>query len=324
MSEYGRVLAVSREPRSDLLLEQAVAGATSLEVDDTSDFADNGGLLRITDPEGTTEDVRYLAPDRDLDLLPLENALANTYDEGSEVIPLPVRNHRVAYVQLDDPDSLPIRARVPYAMRQQLPLGIRGDELAEDETEIRAPENVIVDLVGGDWVVRDIVGTETAIEEAGTEAQLIEKSFTIPDAAVVGEYMQLWPIPIDLRFVRVDVVAGDAPSGGDLEMNLRVWDENVNSAAGVFSVDSRLKVPSGENVDSAEIGDLDTTWNVKVVRKREKLGLKVITANGAGAIVVSCVFEPIGPEETEVLALHRTAALAAAADIATSGVVVPP
>lgn len=323
MSEFGRVLAVSREPRSDQLAAAAAVNDVVLLVEEASQFSESGGTARLVDPEGTTEDVRYASADLTADTLTLVNGLLNAYDEGTEVIPLPVRNSRVAYVQLDDPDSLPIRARVPYAIRQQLPLGIRGDELAEDETEIRSPENVIVDLVAGDWVVRDIVGTETAIEEAGTESQLIEKSFQISGEAVVQEYMQLWPIPTDLRFVRVDVVAGTPPSGGDLEMNLRVWSEDLGSVAGVFTVDSRLIVPDGQYVDSAEVGDLDTEWNIKILRKREKLGVKVVTASGAGAVTVSCVFEPVGPEDTEPLALQRGTAVGATGGVASSGVVNP-
>lgn len=323
MSEFGRVLAVSREPRGDQLAVAAVVNDTVLFLEDASDFSEKGGKAQVTDPEGATEEVRYQAVDLTADTITLTNGILNAYEEGSEVKPIPTRNSRVAYVQLDDPDSLPIRATVPFAMRQQLPLGIRGDELAEDETEIRAPENVIVDITAGNWVVRDIVGIETAIEDAGIESQLIEKSFTIPGNAEVTTYMQLWPAPIDLRFVRVDVVAGIPPSGGDLEMNLRVYSEDIATSVGVFTTDSRLLVPSGESVDSAEIGDLDTNWNVQIIRQREKLGVKVVTASGAGAVVISCVFEPVGPQDTQKLALQRTLAVAASAGIATSGVINP-
>ena len=324
MSESGRVLAVSLEARADQLVQDESSSATTLHLNDVADFNETGGQARLTDDDGNVQDVVYTVASMEDDTLTLAAGLLTSFPEGTEVMPLPRKNSRMAYVQLDDPDFPAIMARIPYGMRNQLPLGMRSDELAENDLAIRSPENVLVDLVSGYWMVTDIVGTETALEDVGTEAELIEQPFTIVgDATNSTSYPQLWPIPTNMRFVRVDVCAGTPPSGGDLEMNLRVYSEDALSSVPVFATDARLIVPDGDKVAAAEIGDLDTEWLRQEVYEREKLGVRVVTANGAADIVISCVFEPIGPRDAEPLAQQRFGELDAVGDISTSGVINP-
>jgi hypothetical protein len=163
---HGTVLAVTRELAGDALAAAATATDEVLYLDDVSEFDEDGGQATVTDAEddSITETVTYSAVDSDGESVTLVDPLVNSYTVGSLVLLYPEQRDRYAYVQPDDPDLLPVQARVPHALKATVPLGQRADEPETGDTDNTPGEEVIVELQRDEWVVTDVLRQDPVID----------------------------------------------------------------------------------------------------------------------------------------------------------------
>lgn len=191
-TEHGFVAAVTSKLDGDTLAVAATALDTVIYLEDASPFAEDGGSAFIDD--GTnSEELVYLSVDLDTDSMTLDVGLTNSYAIETEVTVYPETRTRVAEVRLDDDDDDGlITARVPYSMIPFLPTGIRD----------QGGESVVVELLRGSWVIRDVLGEEPVVEGASavdtTPPPVPENVVTLQDKdAVICD----WTDPLDVADV---------------------------------------------------------------------------------------------------------------------------
>lgn len=146
-----RVTSVSEEPAGSELDAAISAGATVIPVVDSDDFEVEGGQLLLDD--GTNAEILPYAYDEDADeitVTPTENAYA-----AETPVSVPGAVERWASVL--EPDSEEeLEARVPHALYDRLPLGVRQDD---GEAEI-----VEVDYLDDELVVADVLFREPVVD----------------------------------------------------------------------------------------------------------------------------------------------------------------
>lgn len=150
VTESGRVVAVSIEERRGALTSAVSIGATSLTLDDTSDFDEDGGTLLIG-----SQVVGYTAVDDDAGTVTLAAAVTAAADaedwvSAYDTVTGKAFVDKVALVQIegDEAEGDPVPALVPLESWDRLPEGIRGS----------AAEDVTIEFDGEDWTVTDIDG----------------------------------------------------------------------------------------------------------------------------------------------------------------------
>jgi hypothetical protein len=183
MNEHGRVLAVTDETLGDNLVEAAAPAATTLYVEDASVFLETGGTVLVEDDDGNSEQVAYSAISLDDDTLTV-TAITGTFSAGARVSLYPLQTQRFATVALDDPELGTLQARVPFSMQPSLPDGIRDDG---------AEEEVLVELLRGEWTLVDILRSVPTVDGAYVElvadqvtADVIAAEAVTADAIAAG------------------------------------------------------------------------------------------------------------------------------------------
>lgn len=149
MAEQGFVYDVKLYRFGSYAASAASAGATSLPVEDASDFDEDGGSVTVY-AAGGTNTYAYSKVDFDLDVLTLTSPLVNAVVEGDRCEVYPAASEKRAVILTNDSEET-IDARVPVEMVDVFDQGIR----VESERE-----NVLVDLVDDEWVVVDMPGQE--------------------------------------------------------------------------------------------------------------------------------------------------------------------
>jgi hypothetical protein len=156
----GTVQAVNAQAIGDELAVAAIVGATVLTVDDAADFAEDGGVLRVGNAEAS-ELVTYTACDDASSTITLATGLVSAWPVGTRVELWDSRAGTV-YVQylaqvslsgdIDNDDT--VQAVVQHALAALLPEGIRAPGQAE---------SVIIELIGSQWYVTNVVGQQPAL-----------------------------------------------------------------------------------------------------------------------------------------------------------------
>lgn len=174
MSQNGFITNVAVVKAGSNLALDAALSATTLFVDDASDFNESGGTVEIN---GTT--YTYTAADLELDTITLTTGLTLALDTGFPVSTLPYSLEKRASILMGDGDTIDVR--VPHNLYDRVPEGIRDDA---------ARESVTVEINGGEWAIVDVFGKVPAID-----ATFLMPS-TVPHPATDGLPPGLSPMPI--------------------------------------------------------------------------------------------------------------------------------
>lgn len=146
MIEYGYIDEVRKTFQGSALVASAGIGASVLLVGDAADFT--GGSLLLNDVV-----YPYTAVDYTTNTITLTGTLSATAAEDDPVYTVPSSVTYIATVSIADADD-PISARVPFGMTSVLPEGQR-------ETALR--EVVAVELVNGEWRIKELLGEGTGL-----------------------------------------------------------------------------------------------------------------------------------------------------------------
>ena len=150
----GSVLNVEEKLAGSELAADAAAAATSITVEDPTDFQPDGGELVIG-----LEEKAYSAVNEATGVITLDTGLASSYVAGDAVYVLPTTTERFAHVQLEGQDET-LQARVPHNVYPLLAVGLRdpnADELELVELD-RDPS--------GELVVADVLGILPTVDTA--------------------------------------------------------------------------------------------------------------------------------------------------------------
>ena len=150
----GKVLEVSTVARGSYATVDHAAGATTLYVQDGSDF-DAAGTLTVLDATGAEVAVTYTRVDDVLTVEPLPVAVG----EDAPVLVAPAASDMVAQVMVDpvgtEGETEPVEAVVQHSLRAFLADGIRRTPDVQ--------ETAVVELVDGVWTVTDVPGVAPTI-----------------------------------------------------------------------------------------------------------------------------------------------------------------
>jgi hypothetical protein len=185
VSEHGRVLEVVEVSDGDYLLTSVSNGRTTLALEDASLFPEDGGKVVVVAEDGSRVIYTYSTADWDQDVLTLSGGVSTIVSHSGGDAALVSGNpasSRYALVQPDDDELPPVKARVPYSMRAQLPLGMRSDVVGDADTQALPPEEVVLELIRGSWMVDDVVGTVPIVE--GKLIDFVGANIVIPPGSV--------------------------------------------------------------------------------------------------------------------------------------------
>lgn len=129
------------------------AGATVIPASFPSDFDEDGGSLTRTPIDATVTDstvYAYKSVDIDAETITLSAATTVAFAAGDMLYVDPSVNEARALVRLSDSeDEAAVECRIEHALRSLLAEGTRDPGTGE---------SVLVELVGHEWVVTDVVG----------------------------------------------------------------------------------------------------------------------------------------------------------------------
>lgn len=148
-----QVVAVEDQVAGDELAVAAASGQAVLQLWDAMHFNEvGGGTLELDDTNGNTTVLAYLSANLDANTVTMAANLAATWPLGTQVRVSPYEITRVAYVQPLDgvPEGELVSARVPYTMRDRVPVNERIDGLGEV---------IEMERVGYTFVVADVLGS---------------------------------------------------------------------------------------------------------------------------------------------------------------------
>lgn len=164
MARYGKVIEVNSEPRRTTLAEPVLAGATRIKLDDVGILEWPSGQLSIYTEvrsytvedaiDGSVDDLDAEVTDVIEGWVALGSALDGSYEEDQIVNQYPKTWDPVAIVQTDDSDEY-LSCRINDKLQDRLPTGVRDDLNTEQET-------VEIEESFGSWLVKDILGEESA------------------------------------------------------------------------------------------------------------------------------------------------------------------
>lgn len=152
----GTVVLVEEQIAGSELIATASIGASTITVDNPTDFTAEGGTL-IIDPDGVPETKAWTTIDEVTGIITLSGTLASAHAIGDRVYPQPYQIERFANVALEDQEELLV-ARVPHSLYDRLPVGLRDEALSEME---------LVELqkgTDGELVVSDVLEVEPTID----------------------------------------------------------------------------------------------------------------------------------------------------------------
>ena len=187
-TDVGTIVEVSTVVLGDELATDVAAGATSLVVVDAADFQEDGGALSIG-----TEVIDYTAADDETSTLMLATALASAHTAGERVELSPRSLEKLAQVMVGDSDES-VQATVPHALWDRIADGIRD----EGQGEV-----VELELVGTEYVVTNVVGSEPVVDASymdpatmpeSTPTQPTESPATTVEGGVGRLFVRLTPI----------------------------------------------------------------------------------------------------------------------------------
>jgi len=226
----GYVLNVSLERAGSSVVADASSGDTVLYFEDASDFAEEGGSVKLQN--GDT--VEYDSADMDADTITLTNPLTIDVPEDTYIVVFPVANYYQASVEIESYDNA-ILVRVPHHYWAFLPLGQRDDDKSEQ---------VRLWYDGDDWSIVDVGGVARVRLSNGVSTSLKTFRYTAEGIAPGGylgvKFLDPYSGTIDTARLRLydGVVSSDA-----------TFDVLVNDA----SVGT-ITVPAGSSSGSTNIG----------------------------------------------------------------------
>lgn len=287
--EQGVVESVAEVAMGDELV--AVPTATTLTLGDAVDFNEDGGTALVGDPG---ELVTYTSADLDADTLTLAAPLVGTYAVGDPVRVSPEAVERVATVRLDA-DGEAVEARVPHALYDRIPEGVRD-----------VGERVSLSLDGGEWVVADVLGQQPFVDASYIDPDTLPASE--PPATSDGIPPASSPAPvlrggIGTLFVRWAEVANADPV---------TYDVHASTVAG-FTPDATTLVGTALGIGPVVIRTLQngtalqagTTYRVRIVAR---------DADGAAAPGTEASGSPVQATSEDIAANAITADMLVAND----------
>lgn len=149
MIEQGLIRSVQTTPLGSLLAADAALAATSLTVESILDFNEAGGSLVLN-----TVTYVYTAADYTTNVVTLATGLTGAAITGDQVALSPTSVETTALVEMTGADE-PVPARVPHALADRVPEGIRGD--GEQEA-------VQLGWVDGEFILTDVIGKVPVID----------------------------------------------------------------------------------------------------------------------------------------------------------------
>lgn len=160
----GKIVEVTTVVAGSELATDHLTNATTLFVYDSTDFDEDGGILRIIIDSGDSEADppipeesfihQYLGKDDDYNAIFLTNPLTDDIESETQVKIEPRSTDKWATVYLDDgEDTVP--ARVDYSIRAGVEEGFRD----EDERE-----TAFIQRRGSDYILFDILGKEEYLD----------------------------------------------------------------------------------------------------------------------------------------------------------------
>lgn len=147
-----RISSVEERILGSSLVADTSIGAGSIIVSDGTEFDDSGTI------QLGAEVMPYSSADENTGIITLIGTLASTHTADDPVYVYPLSQERVAYlVAGDDPkDEEGMAARIPHALWDKIPVGIRDWTVGEGETvqaDFLGDELVIMELTGQDPIV---------------------------------------------------------------------------------------------------------------------------------------------------------------------------
>lgn len=232
----GRVENVFTERLGSFLTADALAGATSIQIDDTSDFdAEDGGTLSLAGTQyGYTLDEATGIATLDAGLVADASAGDAVYawDDVTDAIAIQTRAS-IATPGVDAVGEF-ITADVPDSLR--LPEGIRTP---------KARESVTIRQRGDDWLITDgPTAGATVSKEWSAKGTVSSESGTHALYNDTGHTLYLIK-------VRVAFTAGNGPTGGDFTVQVQRNGSDILSTP--------VTVADGE-LTATGVPDLITTW----------------------------------------------------------------
>lgn len=137
-----------------------------LTVDDGTDFAPEGGELTIGELAG----VGYASADEETGVIVLDAAIGVAFEEGEPVYVEPLTVERFAHVTAEEQEE-PLLARVPHALYDRLPVGVREETPEPELVRLERDE-------AGELIVADVLNREPLVDGSYIAPA------TIPPAAV--------------------------------------------------------------------------------------------------------------------------------------------
>lgn len=193
-SEFvGTVQNVTEIPVGSTLDEDASSGASSLKPADIEEFNPDGGKLQIGD-----EVFTYTVDGDELDL---SGTISQSYDEGEPIYTYPPTYERWAWVREPGAEE-DLQVRVPHALWDRLPLGVRSEDDAEEvECEL---------TIDGVAVISDVIAREPRVD-----GEFIQDYTVRPEVITDGEPPASSPTPEVSGGIGSLVVRWDAISNHD-------------------------------------------------------------------------------------------------------------
>lgn len=186
MIEQGYIQDVRTHTAGSLLAVAANIGDTTLSVEDSSDFLEDGGSLQVAtlDSDGVTEvttPYAYVSVDPDLDVITLASPLILGGVPADRVSLWPLAEEKLATVLLTDTEEA-VTARVTHSLRDLIPEGIRDDSNREF---------VSLELVNDTWLLSNVRGQSPSIQspdydESNAGWSMNESGVQLANANVLG------------------------------------------------------------------------------------------------------------------------------------------
>jgi hypothetical protein len=205
----GYVLDVSLESAGSSVTTDAIAGATTLYLDDATDFAEGGGSLKLQ--SGVT--VEYNSADMDADTLTLSSPLPLDVPEDTHIAVYPVANFYQAQIEVESYDD-PILVRVPHHYWAFLPLGQRADD---------SGEQVRLWYDGNDWSIVDVGGLARVRLSNGVSTSLKTFRYTAegigPGGYLGVKFLDPYAGSIDTARLKLNAGPVTSPARFDIMIN---------------------------------------------------------------------------------------------------------
>lgn len=149
MKVFGKILSVREELAGSYLVGDVSAGATTIVVDDVSQFAELLGPIQFENEDGVVELAEISAIDAEIDQLTLLDPVASSWLDGDMVHIYPLLETRYAWVAANGAPDDTIKALLPTNVGAFLRLGTRHEYEYERVTIEWEQES-------STWVVHDV------------------------------------------------------------------------------------------------------------------------------------------------------------------------